>query len=192
MINQCVLVGRLTRDPEMRYTQNGIAITKFTLAIDRPFGRDESGQRPTDFIDIVAWRKTAELCGQYLGKGAMVGIEGRIQTRSWQTQDGQQRRGFEVQADRVAFLETRAERERREAREPSAGAAPEAREPSAGAAPEAREPSAGAAPEAREPSAGAAPEAPPPQTAPPTPTPEASSDEPVPPLEEADDPFSDQ
>ena len=181
MINQCVLVGRLTRDPEMRYTQNGIAITKFTLAIDRPFGRDESGQRPTDFIDIVAWRKTAELCGQYLGKGAMVGVEGRIQTRSWQTQDGQQRRGFEVQADRVAFLESRAERERREAREPSTGAAPEAREPSAGAAPEAREPSAGAAPEA-----------PPPQAAPPTPPPEASSDEPVPPLEEADDPFSDQ
>jgi len=126
VINQCVLVGRLTRDPEMRYTQNGIAITKFTLAIDRPFGRDESGQRPTDFIDVVAWRKTAELCGQYLGKGAMVGVEGRIQTRSWQTQDGQQRRGFEVQADRVAFLESRGERERREARQPADGGAAEA------------------------------------------------------------------
>ncbi len=125
MINQCVLVGRLTRDPEMRYTQNGIAITKFTLAVDRPFGRDESGQRPTDFIDIVTWRKTAELCGQYLGKGALVGVEGRIQTRSWQTQDGQQRRGFEVQGDRVAFLESRAERERREATQQSAEELPE-------------------------------------------------------------------
>lgn len=131
MINHCVLVGRLTRDPEMRYTQNGIAITKFRLAVDRPFGRDDTGQRPTDFIDIVAWRKTAELCGQYLGKGSLVGIEGRIQTRSWQTQDGQQRHGFEVQADRVAFLESRAERERRETREPSAGAPPEAPPPQA-------------------------------------------------------------
>jgi single-strand DNA-binding protein len=131
VINQCVLVGRLTRDPEMRYTQNGIAITKFRLAVDRPFGRDESGQRPTDFIDIVAWRKTAELCGQYLGKGSLVGIEGRIQTRSWQTQDGQQRQGFEVQADRVAFLESRAERERREAMDQSAGERPEPPAPQA-------------------------------------------------------------
>jgi len=121
MINSCVLVGRLTRDPEMRYTQNGIAVTTFRIAVDRPFGRDDEGNKPTDFIDVVAWRKTAELAGQYLGKGAMVGVEGRIQTRTYTTQDGQQRYVVEVQADRVAFLETKAERERREARQQSAG-----------------------------------------------------------------------
>lgn len=114
MINNVVLVGRLTKDPEMRYTQNGIAVTRFRIAVDRPFGRDESGNKQTDFIDIVAWRKTAELCGQYLGRGAPVGVVGRIQTRSYTTQDGQQRQAFEVQADRVSFLESRAERERRE------------------------------------------------------------------------------
>jgi len=115
VINSVVLVGRLTKDPEMRYTQTGKAVTRFRLAVDRPFGRDESGNRPTDFIDIVAWEKTGELCGQYLGKGAPVGVQGRIQTRSYTTQDGQQRQAFEVVADRVSFLESRAERERREA-----------------------------------------------------------------------------
>ena len=115
MINSVVLVGRLTKDPEMRYTQSGIAVTHFRIAVDRPFGRDESGNKQTDFIDIVAWRKTAELCGQYLGKGSPVGVEGRIQTSSYTTQDGQPRQRVEVQADRVAFMETRAERERREA-----------------------------------------------------------------------------
>ena len=115
MINSVVLVGRLTKDPEMRYTQTGKAVTRFRLAVDRAFGKDESGNRPTDFIDVVAWEKTAELCGQYLAKGAPVGVQGRIQTRSYTTQDGQPRQAFEVVADRVAFLESRAERERREA-----------------------------------------------------------------------------
>jgi len=115
VINNVVLVGRLTRDPEMRYTQSGKAVTRFRLAVDRPFGRDESGNRPTDFIDITAWEKTGELCGQYLGKGSPVGVQGRIQTRTYTTQDGQQRQAFEVVADRVSFLESRAERERREA-----------------------------------------------------------------------------
>jgi len=115
VINSVVLVGRLTKDPEMRYTQNGIAVTRFTLAVDRPFGRDEQGNKQTDFINIVAWRKTAELCGQYLSKGAPCGVEGRLQSRTWTTQDGQPRKDFEVQADRISFLESRAERERREA-----------------------------------------------------------------------------
>ena len=115
MINSVVLVGRLTKDPEMRYTQNGKAVTHFTLAVDRQAGRDEAGNREADFIDITAWEKTAELCGQYLSKGAPVGIQGRIQVRKWTTQDGQPRRSFEVKADRVTFLETRADRERREA-----------------------------------------------------------------------------
>ncbi len=131
MINSCVLVGRLTRDPEMRYTQNGIAVTTFRIAVDRPFGRDEEGKKQTDFIDIVTWRKTAELAGQYLGKGAMVGVEGRIQMRSFTTQDGQQRQVCEVVADRIAFLESKAERERREARQQTTGqqAPPPAPEP---------------------------------------------------------------
>ena len=115
MINSVVLVGRLTKDPEMRYTQTGKAVTRFTLAVYRMAGRDEAGNREADFIDVVAWEKTAELCGQYLGKGALAGVQGRIQVRKWTTQDGQPRKSFEVKADRVSFLESRAERERREA-----------------------------------------------------------------------------
>lgn len=114
MINNVVLVGRLTRDPEMRYTQNGIAVTNFRIAVDRRFGRDEQGNKPTDFIDIAAWRKTGELCAQFLSKGALVGIEGRLQVRNWTAQDGQQRTSYEVQAENVSFLESKAERERRE------------------------------------------------------------------------------
>jgi single-strand DNA-binding protein len=116
VINSVVLVGRLTKDPEMRYTPNGVAVTRFRIAVDRRTARDEQGNREADFIDITAWRKTAELCGQYLSKGAPVGIEGRIRTGSYTTQDGQQRQRFEVVADNVSFLETRAEREQREAR----------------------------------------------------------------------------
>ena len=114
MINNVVLVGRLTRDPEMRYTQNGIAVTNFRIAVDRRFGRDEQGNKPTDFIDIAAWRKTGELCAQFLSKGALVGIEGRLQVRNWTAQDGQSRTSYEVQAENVSFLESKAERERRE------------------------------------------------------------------------------
>lgn len=133
MINNVVLVGRLVRDPEMRYTQNGVAVTRFRIAVDRPSPRDEAGNRQTDFIDIVTWRKTAELCGQYLAKGAPVGIEGRIQTGTYTTSDGQQRQRFEVQAYRVSFLESRADRERREAaRGPSETVPPEEAVPDTG------------------------------------------------------------
>jgi len=136
VINTVVLVGRLTKDPEMRYTQTGIAVTRFRIAVDRRFGRDESGEKETDYIDITAWRKTAELCGQYLSKGAPVGIEGRIRTGSYTTQDGQQRQRFEVVADNVTFLETRADRERREAARghappPAPSAPPPPEEPAA-------------------------------------------------------------
>ena len=115
MVNNVVLVGRLTRDPEMRYTPNGVAVTNFRLAVDRIPRRDQPREeRQADFIDIVTWRQTAEFCGNYLNKGALVSIEGRIQVRNWETQDGQRRQSVEVVGNRVQSLESRAERERRQ------------------------------------------------------------------------------
>jgi len=106
MINRVVLVGRLTRDPEMRYTQSGIAVTRFTLACDRPFtGQD--GKREADFIDCVVWRKQAENVAQYLKKGSLAGVDGRLQISSYEGQDGQRRYRAEVVADSVRFLESR-------------------------------------------------------------------------------------
>jgi single-strand DNA-binding protein len=106
MINRVVLVGRLTRDPEMRYTQSGIAVTRFTLACDRPFtGQD--GKREADFIDCVVWRKQAENVAQYLKKGSLSGVEGRLQISSYDDKDGQKRYRAEVVADSVRFLESR-------------------------------------------------------------------------------------
>lgn len=106
MINRVVLVGRLTRDPEMRYTQSGIAVTRFTLACDRPFA-GQDGKRETDFIDCVVWRKQAENVAQYLKKGSMAGVDGRLQISSYEGQDGQRRYRAEVVADSVRFLEPR-------------------------------------------------------------------------------------
>lgn len=115
MVNSVVLVGRLTADPEMRYTPNGVAVANFGLAVNRRPRRDQPREeRQTDFIDIVTWRQTAEFCGNYLNKGALVSVEGRIQVRDWETQDGQRRRSVEVVAYSVQSLESRAERERRE------------------------------------------------------------------------------
>lgn len=103
MINRVVLVGRLTRDPEMRYTQSGIAVTRFTLACDRPFtGQD--GKKEADFIDCVVWRKQAENVAQYLNKGSMCGVDGRLQISSYEGQDGQRKYRAEVVADSVRFL----------------------------------------------------------------------------------------
>lgn len=104
MINRVVLVGRLTRDPEMRYTQSGIAVARFTLACDRPFG-GQDGKRETDFIDCTVWRKQAENVAQYLKKGNMAGVDGRLQISSYEGQDGQKRQRAEVVADSVRFLE---------------------------------------------------------------------------------------
>jgi len=83
LLNRVILIGRLTKDPELRYTPNGVAVAKFTLAINRKFNRDE-----TDFIDIVAWRGLAENCANYLGKGRLAAVEGRLQIRSYEGQDG--------------------------------------------------------------------------------------------------------
>ncbi len=110
MLNRVILIGRLTRDPELRYTSNGQAVTNFTLAVDRPF-TNQQGERDTDFIDIVTWRKLAEVCADYLVKGQLTAVEGRLQVRQYEVQTGdnkgQKRRVYEVVADNVRFLEWR-------------------------------------------------------------------------------------
>lgn len=100
MLNRVILIGRLTRDPELRYTPNGAAVCNFTLAINRKFNKEE-----TDFIDIVVWQKAAENCANYLGKGRLAAVEGRLQIRTYETQEGQKRKVAEVVADDVRFLD---------------------------------------------------------------------------------------
>ncbi len=100
MLNRVILIGRLTQDPELRYTQNGTAVASFTVAVNRKFKRDEA-----DFIPVVVWNKPAENCANYLGKGRLVAIDGRLQIRSYETQDGQRRRVSEVVAEDVKFLD---------------------------------------------------------------------------------------
>ena len=106
MINRVVLVGRLTKDPELKYTQSGIAVTRFTLAVNRTFS-SQSGEREADFINCVTWRKQAENTANFLRKGSLAGIEGRIQTSSFDGQDGKRVFMTEVVADSVQFLEPR-------------------------------------------------------------------------------------
>lgn len=103
MLNRVVLIGRLTRDPELRFTQSGIAVASFTLAVDRNF-KNAQGERETDFIDIVVWRQQAELCANYLAKGKLAAVDGSLRIRSYETQDGQKRKAAEVVADSVRFL----------------------------------------------------------------------------------------
>ena len=103
MLNHIVLMGRLTRDPELRRTGSGIAVASFTLAVDRDFGSKESGEKETDFIDIVAWRSTAEFVAKYFTKGRMAVVSGRLQIRNWNDKDGNKRRSAEVVADNVYF-----------------------------------------------------------------------------------------
>src|SRR5690625_2207497 len=102
IMNITVLVGRLTRDPELRYTQNGTAVANFNLAVDRPFSKEKE----TDFINCVAWRKQAENLAQYMKKGSQIGISGRIQTRNYE-KDGQRVYVTEVVADNIQFLDSR-------------------------------------------------------------------------------------
>ncbi len=103
MLNHIVLMGRLTRDPELRRTGSGIAVASFSIAVDRDFGSKESGERETDFIDIVAWRQTAEFVSKYFAKGRMAVVSGRLQIRNWNDKDGNKRRSAEVVADNVYF-----------------------------------------------------------------------------------------
>ena len=105
MINRVVLVGRLTKDPELKYTQTGIAVCRFTLAVNRTFKTD--GEQQADFINCVTWRKQAENTANFLKKGSLTGIEGRIQTSSFDGQDGKRVFMTEVVADSVQFLEPR-------------------------------------------------------------------------------------
>ena len=102
-MNHIVTIGRLTRDPEIRYTPNGVAVATFTLAVDRPINND-NGEREADFIPIVVWRKLAENCANHLRKGRLVAVEGRLQIRTYE-KDGQNRRIAEVVASEVKFLD---------------------------------------------------------------------------------------
>jgi single-strand DNA-binding protein len=104
-MNSVVLIGRLTRDPELRFLPgNGRAVATFTIAVDRPFTNNQ-GQREADFLKIVVWGRQAENCANYLGKGRLVGVQGRIQTRSYETNQGERRYVTEIIADRVQFLD---------------------------------------------------------------------------------------
>ena len=102
MLNKIVVMGRLTRDPELRRTQSGLSVTSFSVACDRDF-KSQSGEKETDFIDIVAWRTTAEFVCKYFAKGRMAVVEGRLQIRDWQDNNGNKRRSAEVVADNVYF-----------------------------------------------------------------------------------------
>jgi len=104
VLNRAILIGRLTADPELRYTPQGHAVTTFRIAVDRPF-KNQQGEREADFFPIVTWRRLAETCAHNLNKGRLVAVEGRLQTRSYQAQDGSTRWATEVVADNVRFLD---------------------------------------------------------------------------------------
>jgi len=106
MLNRVVLVGRLTRDPELRYTPSGLAVAAFTLAVNRNFS-NQQGERETDFINCVVWRKQAENVANYLHKGSLVGVDGRIQTRNYEGNDGKRVYVTEVLVESVQFLESK-------------------------------------------------------------------------------------
>lgn len=105
MLNRVILIGRLTRDPELRYTPAGVAVTQFTLAVDRPFTA-QGGEREADFIPVVTWRQLAETCANYLRKGRLTAVEGRIQVRNYENNEGKRVYVTEVIADNVRFLES--------------------------------------------------------------------------------------
>ena len=103
MLNHITIMGRLTRDPELRRTGSGVAVASFTVAVDRDFGGRDGGEKETDFIDCVAWRQTGEFVSKYFTKGRMIVVSGRLQIRSWTDKDGNKRRTAEVVADNVYF-----------------------------------------------------------------------------------------
>ena len=107
MLNHIVIMGRLTRDPELRRTGTGIAVASFTVAVDRDFGGRDGGEKETDFIDCVAWRQTGEFVSKYFTKGRMAVVSGRLQIRNWNDKDGNKRRSAEVVADNVYFGESK-------------------------------------------------------------------------------------
>ena len=105
MLNHITLMGRLTRDPELRYTQSQTPVASFTLAVDRDFGG--GGDRQTDFIDCVAWRNTAEFVHTYFAKGSMAAVSGRLQSRRWEDRDGNKRVNWEILVDNIYFADTK-------------------------------------------------------------------------------------
>lgn len=107
MLNHITIMGRLTRDPEIRYTQSQTPVTSFTLAVDRDFGGRDGGEKQTDFIDCVAWRQTAEFVSKYFTKGSMAVVSGRLQIRDWTDRDGGKRRSAEVVVDNMYFGESK-------------------------------------------------------------------------------------
>ena len=107
MLNHITLMGRLTRDPELRYTQSQMPVASFSIACERDFGGRDGAERQTDFIDIVAWRSTAEFVSKYFTKGSMAVVSGRLQIRDWTDREGNKRRSAEVVADNVYFGESK-------------------------------------------------------------------------------------
>lgn len=107
MLNHITIMGRLTRDPDLRSTQSGTPVASFTLAVDRDFVSRDSGDRQTDFIDCVAWRQTGEFVSKYFSKGSMAVVSGRLQIREWQDKEGNKRRSAEIVADNVYFGESK-------------------------------------------------------------------------------------
>jgi single-strand DNA-binding protein len=132
MLNKVILIGRLATDPELKYTPSGVAVTSFRIAVDRAFSkRNEAGEKETDFIDIVAWQQSAEFAANYLNKGRLVAVDGRLQIRNWVAQDGTKRRTAEVVANDLRSLD----RPRDPATTPSYDEAPHPARASVGAAP---------------------------------------------------------
>ena len=111
MLNHITIMGRLTRDPELRRTGSGTAVASFSVAVDRDFGKNENGEKETDFIDCVAWRNTAEYVSKYFTKGRMIVVSGRLQIRSWTDKDGNKRRTAEVVADNCYFGDSKRDAE---------------------------------------------------------------------------------
>ena len=111
MLNHIVIMGRLTRDPELRRTGSGLPVASFSVAVDRDFGKNENGEKETDFIDCVAWRNTAEYVSKYFTKGRMIVVSGRLQIRSWTDKDGNKRRTAEVVADNCYFGDSKRDAE---------------------------------------------------------------------------------
>lgn len=109
MLNHIVLMGRLTRDPELRHTGSGVPVASLTIAVDRDFADKQSGQKETDFVDIVAWRNTAEFVSKYFTKGRMAVVSGRLQMRKWTDKDGNKRTSAEVLAENIYFGDSKRE-----------------------------------------------------------------------------------
>lgn len=114
MLNQIIIMGRLVRDPELRRTSNGIAVTSFCVAVDRDWPNKDTGEKETDFIECVAWRQTGEFVSTWFSKGSMIVVSGRLQIRPWVDKDGNKRKTAEIVADNVYFGESKKDRDDRE------------------------------------------------------------------------------